>query len=96
MLRDGVSGSDIGDFFRIANTGIPTGHYDPSSACIFRNMVLVNKSHSPEEKKLLFSATVSAINDFIAGKARKVKYGFQMSSLELLHKIRLEDGLTDK
>lgn len=96
LLRTGVSGSDIGDFFRIANTGIPTGHYDASSACIFRNMVQVNNSHSPEEKKLLFSATVSAITDFIEGKTRQNKYKFQMSSWELLHRIRVEDGLTTK
>lgn len=95
LMRNGVSGSDIGDFFRVANTGIPSGHYDPSSACIFRNMVQVNKSRSQEERQLLFSATISAIQDFIAGKPRVKKYTFQPETMEMLQRVRLEDGLAD-
>lgn len=96
LLRDGYDGGEIGDFFRIANSGIPTGHYESSPAFIFRNMVQVNKSHSPEEKKLLFSATVSAFRDFSEGRTRLQKYKFSMDAYSLLHRVRLQDGLTAK
>ena len=93
MIRDGMPESEIGDFFRIANSGIPQGHYDPSPALIFRNMAQVNNSHSEEEKRLLFSAAISAVKDFIAGKSRLMKYKFTMESYELLHKVRQMDGI---
>lgn len=93
MIRDGMPQSEIGDFFRIANSGIPSGHYDPSPALIFRNMAQVNNSHSEEEKRLLFSATISAVKDFIAGKSRQMKYQFNMSAYELLYKVRMMDGI---
>lgn len=96
LLRDGWDGSEIGDFFRIVNSGIPQGHYEASAAFIFRNMVLVNKSHSPEERKLLFSATISAYKDFSGAKARSMKYKFSMDSMELLHRVRMQDGLVGK
>lgn len=96
LIRDGFPQPEIGDFFRIANSGIPQGHYDPSSALIFRNMVQQHNSHSPEEKRLLFSAVISALNDFVAGKQRQMKYKFDIKSYELLNKIRMADGLTDK
>ena len=93
MIRDGMPQSEIGDFFRIANSGIPSGHYDPSPALIFRNMAQVNNSHSEEEKRLLFSAAISAVKDFIAGKSRMMKYQFNMGSYELLYKVRRMDGI---
>ena len=96
LIRNGVSQSEIGDFFRIANTGLPQGHYEPTPALIYRNMVQELNSHSPEEKKLLFSSAVQAIRDFMAGKQRAMRYKFSVDAYELLHKVRLMDGLTDK
>ena len=96
LMRDGYDAGEIGDFYRIVNSGIPQGHYESSAAFIFRNMVLVNRSHSPEERKLLFSSAISAYKDFSEGKVRQLKYKFSMDSMELLHRIRLQDGLTSK
>lgn len=93
MIRGGMPQSEIGDFFRIANSGLPSGHYDPSPALIFRNMTQVNNSHSEEEKRLLFSAAISAVRDFIAGKSRQMKYQFSMNTYELLYKVRMMDGI---
>lgn len=56
----------------------------------------MNNSHSEEEKRLLFSAAISAVKDFIAGKSRMMKYQFNMGSYELLHKVRVADGITEK
>ena len=96
MIRDGVSASDITDFMRIANTGLPHGHYEPSSALIFRNMVQNHNTHNPEEKKLLFTAVVQAVKDFQNNRQRTMRYKFSTDAYELMHKIRVEDGLTEK
>lgn len=96
MIRDGVSQPEMGDFFRIANSGLPTGHYDPTSALIFRNMVQEHNSHSPEEKRLLFSATMQAIRDFASGKTRTMRYKFSADAYDVMHRVRLEDGLCGK
>lgn len=96
LIRTGVSQPEIGDFFRIANTGLPHGHNDPSPALIYRNMVQELNSSIQEERKLLFSAAVQAIRDFMAGKTRSMRYKFSMDAYELMHKVRLMDGLTEK
>ena len=96
LIRHDVSQPDMNDFFRIANTGLPHGHYDPSSALVFRNMVMELNSNSPDERKLLFSAAVQAIRDFMAGKQRSMRYKFSADAYELMHKVRLMDGLTEK
>lgn len=93
LIRDGVAQDEIGDFFRIANTGLPHGHYDPSPALVYRNMVMENTSNSEEERRLLFSAAISAVRDFTARKSRQVKYKFDMKSYELLYKVRKMDGV---
>lgn len=95
-IRNGMPANGIGDFFRIANTGIPQGHWEPSSALIYRNMVQTQKGHNQEERRILYSGAVSALNDFMAGKPRVLKYKFDLKSMELLHKVRLEDGLCKK
>ena len=96
MIRGGYSQPEICEFMRIANSGLPHGHYEPSPALIFRNMVQDLNSHNPEEKKLLFSACVSAVNDFMNGKQRMMRYKFSVDSYELMHKVRFADGLTEK
>lgn len=96
MIRDGVNQEDMADFFRIANTGLPHGHFEPSPALIYRNMVQESNNNNPEEKKLLFSAAVSAFSDFMAGKQRMMKYKFSVNAYELMHRVRVMDGLTDK
>lgn len=67
-----------------------------AAALVFRNMVMELNSNSPDERKLLFSAAVQAIRDFMAGKQRSMRYKFSADAYELMHKVRLMDGLTEK
>lgn len=96
MIREGYAEPEIGEFMRIANTGLPHGHYEPSAPLVFRNMVQELNSNNPDERKLLFSAAVQAIRDFMAGKQRSMRYKFSADAYELMHKVRLMDGLTEK
>lgn len=96
MIRDGMDLNDMMNFFRIANSGLPTGHYEPSPALIFRNTLADYKCRNTEERRMLFCITLAAVKDFLSGKVRTTKYRVNLNGFELLHKIRLEDGLCDK
>lgn len=96
LLRRGEDLCEINNFFQIANSGLPYGYYDPSSALIFRNTLQEINANSFEQRKALFCITLQAIRDFLTNTPRKFKYRANLKELELLHEIRLEDGLCDK
>lgn len=96
LLRKDIDYSEMDDFFKIANSGLPIGYHNPSSALVFRNMVQKIKCQNVDERKLIFSACVSAVDDFINNRDRKLAYQFNLKAYELLHEIRLEDGLCSK
>ena len=96
LYRDGVDLNDMANFCRIVNSGLPQGHYEPSSALVFRNTMNEYNIHTEEQRRALFCVTVQAIRDFLAGRVRTVKYRANPKELDLLWKIRYEDGLCEK
>lgn len=93
LIRNGEDLSDIQNFFKIANSGLPTGHYELSPALIFRNTIMEYTLRNVEERRMMFCITVQAIKDFLAGKVRTTKYRASVDGLKLMHKIRVEDGI---
>lgn len=94
LYRKGEDLNDITNFFKIVNSGLPTGHYEPSSALVFRNTLQEYRLQHDEERKMLFCITVQALKDFLAGKVRTNKYRATMDGFNLLNEIRIEDGVT--
>lgn len=96
LYREGEDMNDMANFCRIVNSGLPQGHYEPSSALVFRNTMNEYNIHTTEQRKALFCVTVQAIRDFLSGKVRTVKYRANPKEFDLLWKIRYEDGLCEK
>lgn len=93
MIRNGEPQGKITDFFRTVNSGIPAGDCNPTPALILRNMVQEYIGNSLEIRKLLFSATVQALRDYMAGKTRQQRYKLSDDALSLMRLIRDQDGL---
>ena len=92
-LRLKINCSVLSDFFKTANSGIPVGYKEPSPPLIFRNMIQNIGYNTEENKRLLFSACLDAINDYVMDKPRSRMYKMNPKSFELLDKIRKEDNL---
>ena len=95
LIRSGYPESEIAEFFRIANSGVPHGQCDPSPALVFRNMVQTYNVRITEHRKLLFSAAINSVIDFCSGKSRSMKYKFSDESFNMLSRIRMLDGFSD-
>lgn len=94
LLRTGWSESCLSDFFDVVNSGFPNPSYDSSAAIVFRNSLLNRsfaKLNSKERKKMMFSVTVSAFNDFVSSRHRERAYAFNQSNLKLIETVRVMD-----
>ena len=96
LLRDGEDYDEICNFFRTANSGLPAGNNDPSSALIFRNLLPEHKCKDTDDRRQLFCITYTAIKDYLKSKHRQLTYRATPEGLDLLFKIRSADGLTDR
>lgn len=96
LIRDGCDLTDLGAFFRIANSGLPYGHYEASPALIMRNMLMAGVARSDPDRRAQFCVTIQAFNDFTIGKKRSLRYRADPNAFNLLHKVRVADGLTEQ
>lgn len=73
LLKNGFDENVIKEFFDVVNRGVPNKGHDCSSALVLRRMLQSTVARG-KDRELIFSATISAINDYAAGAYRKKNY----------------------
>lgn len=92
LLKQNTPADSLREFFSIVNSGFPVEGKDCSSAIVLRNFLVSEKGkreiHTHAGRTYLFSATLSAFDDFASGSKRIKAYKTNPAHISLMKELR--------